>query len=175
MLYRGMQLKNKPLFVIGTALVLATFLVFPVGPYRERNSYRCTVCFAKRDVFRWWFGSWRDFSIHIGGSKEVISEKAFGETFLREHTTHQWEFAQGSPYYWGSRWGGCALGSGRRVSQVFETYEMIPDFRNFIDEQLKNGMLSSNTLVAIVSDNSLEETPLRKQGNDLIDRYFARR
>jgi hypothetical protein len=175
MLYTGMQLKKKRWLVIGTALILATFLLYPVGPYRERNSYRCTVCFAKRDVFRWSFGSWHSFSFPITGSKEVISEKTFGEKFLREHKTHQWEFAQGSPYYWGCRWGGCALGRGRHVSQVFEMYEMVPDFRDFIDEQLKSGTLSSNTVVAIFSDRSREETLLQKQGNELIDGFFARR
>jgi hypothetical protein len=51
---------------------------------------------------------------------------------------------------------------------------MIPDFRDFIHEQLRNGTLSSDTLIAIVRDNAREETPLRKQGDELIDSFFAR-
>jgi hypothetical protein len=170
-----MRLTKKRLLLIGTVLIVGVFALLPFGPYRERNSYRCSVCFAKKDSFRWWVGSWHDFAIPISKQTEVISQAKFGERFLPAHKVHQWEFAQGSPYYWGRRWGGCALGSGRHVSQIFETYESIPEFRELIQEQIRIGALNSNTFIAIISDTARGETPLQKQGDELMDRFFSRR
>lgn len=167
------MLMSKRRAVVGVIIaMIAIAALFPVGPYRERNTYRCDVCFAKRDVFRWWFGSWGTFAFPISGRSEVISETKFGERFLPDHKKHLWSFAQGSPYYWGARWGGCALGSGRHLGQAFPMYEDSEEFRTFIENKITAGKLTPAKVVSILSDRSRGKGAENSEDLALVNEFF---
>lgn len=169
-----MRIKTRTALILLTVatITMIAAVVFQVGPYRERNSYRCDICFAERDEFRWWFGAWGAFAIPISGRSEIIGQTKFGQTFLPEHTQHRWVFAQGSPYYWGSRWGGCALGSGRHASQTFAMYEESSEFRAFIDKKISAGRLTRFQVVEIFSEPSREASSDDLKQKYLLDEFF---
>src|SRR6266851_2325523 len=81
--------------------------------YKERDSYRCQVCSSTKDVVQWRLGAWTGGSVPLSPKWERVAATQFLHDFLPTNHTHDWKFAQGSPYYFfGTRWGGCALGGG---------------------------------------------------------------
>src|SRR6476620_7239633 len=112
-----MKAKARRRTIILLAVMIAGVAVWPGLVYRERTSYRCQVCFAKRDRFQWWIGRWESFAVPVTPASEHVSASKFCQDFLPNHNAHTWSFAQGSPYYWGLMWGGCGIGAGRRTSQ----------------------------------------------------------
>jgi hypothetical protein len=68
-------------------------------------------------------------------------------------------FAQGSPYYFfGTSWGGCALGRGRHTSEVCDMYDSIPEFREFIERKFVDGSLSRSNFITLVSSSHKGES-----------------
>src|ERR1043165_3439193 len=116
----------------GVAIVSALLL-----HYKERDSFRCQSCWARKDVFQWRLGSWSGFSVPLTPSWEHITETRFAHDFLSSSHIHDWKFAQGSPYhFFGTTWGSCAIGGRRHVSELCEMYESSPEFRAFISRGL---------------------------------------
>ena len=114
---------------LGSVAAIAALLFH----FKQRDSYGCQGCLARKDVFQWRLGAWMDFSIPLTPSWERITESRFLRAFLPPGHTHVWKFAQGSPYhFFGTTWGGCALGEGRRVSKLCEMYESNRQFRRFL-------------------------------------------
>jgi hypothetical protein len=149
-----MNARTRRRLVVVFAGVFACIAVWPGLVYRERSSYRCDVCFAKRDRLQWWIGRWEFLAIPITPAKEEVTASKFGEDFLPSHSQHTWKFAQGSPYYWGFMWGGCGIGAGRHRSQTLREYESNARFRKFVQGRLRNGSMDRARVIAVFSDTS---------------------
>jgi hypothetical protein len=158
--------------VAGTVLALAALVLH----YKQRDSYRCQICFAKKDVFQWRLGSWAGASIPLTPRWERSTDTQFQRDFLPADHVHDWMFAQGSPYhFFGTTWGGCAIGGGRHVSELCETYESSEEFRSFIAQKLRDGSLSKSNVIALMSaPHTSEPSPLKKDADALLDKFFAR-
>jgi amino acid transporter len=162
----------KPICVGLTAFVMLVLIFYN---YKERNSYRCNTCFAKKDAFQWRLGQWgsNDSSIPLSSKWENISETNFLKDFIGE-TLHQhdWNHAQGSPYYFFGLGGfrGCAIGDGRHISYLSKKYEENERFRAFIQKKLLAGILTKQKFIDMYSFKPFDgKSPLEKEGNDL---YF---
>jgi hypothetical protein len=155
--------------VIACAFVLGSFVF---GPFRERRTYFCQTCFARKDVYQWNVGQWSKFSLPVSRHTYLITPSHFGGDFLAEHTQHNFVFAQGSPYYWGRHWSGCALGAGRHLSEAFQTYEREPDFRSYIGQALKDGKMKTNDVVRLMVEGAKLENPAWREANQLVSDYY---
>ena len=164
--------RKRWFLAIGGVAVLAGFLFH----YKMRDSYRCQVCWATKDLFQWRVGSWGTFSIPITPSWERISETYFRHDLLPPGHIHAWQFAQGSPYYFfGTTSAGCAIGPGRHVSQFSQVYESSPEFRGFISQRLGDESLTKSNVIAMVSaPRSSKPTSKQKEADALLETFFAR-
>src|ERR1700733_9489331 len=103
--------KRKRWWVVGGVVLALSFLLLN---YKESDSYRCQICFASQSVSQWRLGGWGVASLPLTPSWVRISETRFEHDFFATNHVHQWALAQGSPYYFfGTTWGGCAIGGGR--------------------------------------------------------------
>src|SRR5262245_7662923 len=99
--------RKRWFIVLGGVAIVAALLFH----YKERDSYRCQICWTEKDVFQWRVGSWGGLSIPLAPRWERISETRFLHDLLPPDHIHNWKFAQGSPYhFFGTTWGGCAIG-----------------------------------------------------------------
>jgi hypothetical protein len=126
-------------------------------------------------VFQWRLGSWGGFSVPLTPSWERITETRFAHDFLSSGHIHAWKFAQGSPYhFFGTTWGGCAIGGGRHVSELCQMYEYSPEFRAFISRGLGNGTLTRSNITAMMSGPRLSEpSATQKEAGALLETFFA--
>lgn len=156
------------------AFVFIGSLVALFGHYKERTTFRCQSCWAKRDVFQWRFGSWSGYSVPISSKKEKIGDTQFLKDFIPATHNHDWVFAQGSPYlFFGTSWAGCGIGSGRYVSQICNLYESFPEFRIFIKERLNHGGVSKSQIIDLASHPRGGEPPeIRDEVTKLIDSFW---
>lgn len=145
--------------------------------YKERDSYRCQVCFAGRDVFQWRLGLWPDPFMPLTPRWERIVGTRFLHDFLPVNHVHDWKFAQGSPYFFfGTTWGGCAIGGGRHGSELCQLYESSPEFRVFVEKKLRDGSLNRSNVVAVMSiQRTGEPSPLQKEADALLKAFFQSR
>ena len=167
-----MTAKTRLVVVVGAVAAVAALLLH----YKQRDSSRCQICFAKKDVFQWRLGSWAGASIPLTPSWERVSDTHFQQDFLPGDHVHDWMFAQGSPYYFfGTSWRGCAIGGGRYVSELCQMYESSPDFRTFITQKLRDGSLAKSNVVALMSIRRTGESSLlQKDADTLLETFFAR-
>lgn len=164
--------RRRLLLVIGAAATVAILLLH----YKQRDSYRCQVCFAKKDEFQWRLGAWMRFSVPLTPTWERITETRFRQDFLPPDHIHDWKFAQGSPYhFFGTTWGGCAIGGGRHVSELCQIYESSPQFRTFITQKMRDGSLAKSNVVALISiARTGEASPLQKDADALLETFYSR-
>lgn len=165
---RRFHSKRLLIVLAGIAALAAAVLNF-----KQRDSYRCQVCFSTRSVFRWRIGAWPEYSIPMSPKWQELIETQFARDFLSADHKHDWMYAQGSPYYWfGTKWGGCAIGSGRHVNDLCQIYESDRDFRTFVQARLRNGSLTKSNIVALFSVKPGSESPaLRKDTTALLDEF----
>jgi len=165
-------IRKHVLLVIGTIAAVAVLLLH----YKERDSYRCQVCSATKDVFQWRLGLWMGASVPLSPTWERVTETHFRQDFLPADHIHDWKYAQGSPYYFfGTTWGGCAIGSGRQMNEVCQIYESSPEFRTFLQTKMRDGSLSKKNVVALMSSpRTGEASPQQKDADGLLDTFFGR-
>jgi len=163
------KMRRRLLFAIGAIAVLLL-------NFKQRDSYRCQVCFSTKDVFQWRLGSWAGASVPLTPQWERVTSTRFFKDFLSLHHTHVWKFAQGSPYYFfGTTWGGCAIGGGRHVNPLCSMYDSSPDFRLFTQAKLNDGSLTKSNVIALMSSPRTEDTsPEQKQAKEVINKFLAR-
>src|SRR4051794_3058335 len=166
------QTRKRLLLVIGSVAAVAALLLH----YKQRDSYRCQICFASKNVFQWRIGSWTGLSVPLTPSWQRITETRFRQDFLPSDHVHGWMFAQGSPYhFFGTTWGGCAIGGGRRVSELCQMYESSPEFRTFISQKMRDGSLAKSNVVALISiARTREPSPLQKDADALLETFYSR-
>lgn len=137
--------------VFTLAGVIAGLFVL-LGHYVERDSYRCRVCSTKKYDSQLRVGLWVGPSIPLTPTWERVVETRFLHEVLPPNHTHDWMFAQGSPYYlFGAKWGGCAIGGGRHSNQICDMYESSPEFRSFIQTKLQNGSLNNTNFITLMA------------------------
>ena len=136
--------------------------------YKERHTYICQICQSSKHVFQWKLGFWPDESVPLSPKWQHVDETKFYHDFFIGGHIHIWKFAQGSPYYFfGTTWGGCALGSGCKENGPLHIYESDSEFRAFVQGKLQNGTLDrlavishlpapSQTLDAKITQNDIE-------------------
>ncbi len=168
-----MTLGTRRFLVFVGVIVAGVALLFH---YQERDSYQCQTCFARRHEFQWRFGSWQGTSIPLTPSWQRITETHLRQDFFPNTHAHTWVFRQGSPYhFFGTTWGGCALGVSRHVNTSFKLYESAPEFREFIQEKLRNGSLTKSNLISILSSGSAaQESALEQDSEALVRAFMAR-
>lgn len=138
--------------------------------YKQRDSYRCQICFARKDVFQWRFGSWMELSVPLTPKREQIGETRFLDDFVHEPHIHDWRYEQGSPYrFFGTTWAGCALGRG--LNQLCQMYEYHPGFQAFIARKIDDGSLSKSDFMTLMSSSRTDE-PSRKDAEALLKEFF---
>jgi hypothetical protein len=169
-----MRIVTRKRILIGLGGIAFVFLL--LFHYKERDSYRCQSCSSVKNVFQWRLGTWIGGSIPLTPAWEQIDESHLRRDFFPINHVHDWKFAQGSPYhFFGTKWGGCALGAGRQMSSFCQTYESNLRFRTFILEKLKDGSLARSNVIAMVSEpRSEEQTPLQKESDALLDAFYSR-
>jgi hypothetical protein len=167
-----MKIRKRWFIALGGAAAVAGLLFH----YKERDSYRCQICWSRMDRLQWRLGLWGSFSVPLTPSWERITETRFFHDFLSSGHAHAWKFAQGSPYhFFGTTWGGCAIGSGRHVSELCQMYESSPKFRAFISRGLDDGALTRSNVLAMMSYPRLTEPSLiQKEADALLETFFAR-
>jgi len=165
--------RKRLLLVIGSVIAVAALFLH----YMQRDSYRCQVCFTKKDAFQWRLGEWGDWSVPLTPRWERITETRFAHDFIPADHVHDWMFAQGSPYrFFGTTWAGCAIGAGRRVSGLCQMYESSSEFRAFLQGRLRDGSLAKSNLIAMVSVPRTGESPSQKKDADeLLEAFFSQR
>jgi len=166
---------RKRLFIVIVGIASLFALSFH---YKERYSYQCQLCFSRKDVFQWRLGSWggAGSSVPLSPNWERLEESEFRHDFFGADHVHDWNFIQGSPYYFfGTKWGGCALGAGRDTGALYQTYESAPDFRAFVQAKLHDGSLTKSNVIAMMSEPpSHEDTPLQKDSDALLHAFYSR-
>jgi hypothetical protein len=156
-------------------IVLAVIAAFPVlvFNYKQHRSYRCEICFAKNEAVQWRLGASHGPSLPLTPTRERITGSHFQEDFVSASHAHKWLFAQGSPYhFFGTTWGGCAIGIGSCLSRAVPIYESDPMFRGFIAEKLRDGSLTKSNFMAMMSIPSMEKPNLQKQTDALLNEFF---
>ena len=145
--------RRKKILAAGIVLIVLAALGLH---YKQRDSFTCASCASRRHLFQWRLGIWRGPSIPLSGSRERIDSSALYVDFPANGHEHDWKFSQGSPYnFFGTVWGGCALGSGARINFFCRSYEMKNEFRQFISDKVARGELSRDTIVRIAALPSL--------------------
>jgi hypothetical protein len=156
--------------VAGAVIVVVCLL-----NYRERRSYVCQVCFSGRDDYQWRVGDWGTLSLPITPTSSQFRFSGFAKDFALTNHQHQWKFAQGSPYFFfGTRWGGCALGGGRHTSDLFRIYETDDEFRKYVRDRIANGSISTAKFIELAGCMDREETIGKKQAEEFVEGYFEK-
>lgn len=135
-------------FAIGFVLLAA--LAPPYGLRRDRDTYQCHTCLSKRHEFQWKVGEWSSPSLPLSPKHTVIEESKTYRRFTPQPHVHEWQYYQGSPYYWfGTTWGGCALGTRRHLNSLASSLEKsFGEIDDFLDSKLAAGQLTTNQLYA---------------------------
>lgn len=120
--------------------------------YKERDSYSCPVCFSRQHVYQWRLGLWIGMSLPLTPAWQITEESKLLGNIIDEKHQHNWEFYQGSPYYFfGTTWGGCALGGGRRANDIVELYNEEQGFRDLISKKIISDKLSRERFLELCS------------------------
>jgi len=154
--------------VIGGLAILAVLSPFFI--YKERRSFQCSGCLSIKHMYQWHAGIWSEFSIPISFPQTAEEKSHTVHDFVPPNHTHNWVFAQASPYVWfGTKWAGCAIGRGRSRNEFAHCYEDSEDFRRFIRKKQREGLDSEVVYQMLILPKSLVES----QKNDLkfIDYY----
>jgi hypothetical protein len=165
--------RSRVLIALGVVAAIAALLFH----YKQRDSYRCQICFATKSFLQWRIGVWGAPSVPLTPSWERITETRFEKDFMSSNHVHTWIFAQGSPYYFfGTTWGGCAIGAGRHVSDLCYMYETSPTFRSFLAQELRDGSLTKSNVIALTSIQRTGEkaSPLQNDADALLAKYYSR-
>ena len=150
--------------------------------YKERNNYECTACHSRKHLFQWRVGFWAGISFPLSSQWEQINESALCQDFFANRHVHDWVFAQGSPYYFfGTSWGGCAIGRGGDRNEFVQWYEIDSEFQQFIAVKVAQGKLPRDIVVQFaslpswydeVALNDAEKNKLRLLSETLVDEYL---
>ena len=165
---------------LGVSLLLLAMVAPPYGLYRERDTYQCSTCLSKRDVFQWRIGDWGSHSIPVSLRREQIVDSMTFKQFAPRPHVHDWQFAQGSPYYWfGTQWGGCAIGGGRHRNDLGELMERsIYGFNDYVSRRIIKGDITTNQLYeALISpcrwrEDTNAPTLAQARAQQLADEFF---
>ena len=173
---------------IAVSFLLLAANLPPWGLRRDRDSFQCMTCLSRRDLFQWKIGPWSSQALPVSSQRSIITESKTLRFFAPQPHIHQWQFAQGSPYYWfGKAWCGCALGEGRYRNDLAMMVEgswagtgwLGAD--RFLEDKLNSGDLSTNQLYqALISPKFWKEdkalpTPDQKLAQQLADEGFMLR
>ena len=143
--------------------------------FQERDTFQCETCLAERHVLQWRIGFWRTASLPLAPKQTTIRYEQFGRDMLAADHSHEWHFAQGSPYAWfGRTWFGCALGRYRQSHWV-KIYAEEPMFRQIIKRAIEAGKFSKQELIegATGSSNASKESERRLEA--LFDLFLDQR
>jgi len=161
-----MTRRKKILNIVWAFIALAVLLLFH---FKERNSYICSECFSGRNQFQWRIGIWKGIDLPLSSQWEQVNDSVIFQDFFTDEHAHNWVFAQGSPYYFfGTKWGGCALGIGRHRNEFVQAYEGDPEYRQLITEMIENGKLSPEIIEwfleipAFYDEDSFDKEEMRK-------------
>jgi len=168
-----MAMRPARKYVIVGVLCLAGLFVV-LANYKQRDSYRCQTCWARKDIFQWRAGAWEELSVPLSPKWESVEETHFLHDFFPSEHVHDWKYAQGSPMYrFGTQWGGCAIGPGRHVSLFCDFYEKSPKFRTFIQAKMGDGSITTARLMALALEPGYgESSAIRREVNELIAAFF---
>ncbi len=154
-----------PLRVI--ALIL---IAFAVGSFvfKNRSTFQCVRCLSTQHLFQWHCGGWMGVSFPLSSQRAVVQESHIYKDLVSKPHAHEWVFRQGSPYYWfGTTWGGCALGLGADRNPTADLYEALPDFRDFVRQKIREGRLTPAYAVDLFLAHSVTDSEEGLSSSDM--------
>ena len=166
-----------------TLVVLLFALVATFLAYRERSTFQCSSCLSTRNEYRWRIGLWSELDPPLSPKRVVVVPSFTFATMIGTNHTHTWVFAQGSPYYFfGTKWGGCAIGSRGRHGEFGTLFERQAEFREFVFAKIVSGQITTNDIVQFVRlppTRDLENTDATAQialaqSKKLLDEFFEK-
>ena len=136
----------------------------------------CATCRSRQLATQWRLGEWGDWSIPLMvPSKHVTESRAFHDLFTAAHR-HTWIFAgETASRPLGVFSHGCAIGSGlgASIDSVGFMYESDAGFREFIQEKLRNGSLTKERFLELMTSNEQASAVTRKEAYDLVMRFMG--
>ena len=145
------------------SVLLAAALWLLLCHYHYVEHYHCSECLARRTDAQWRVGVtplgyplFHDSGTVYGPGSFALLRRvgavepslATTQLFPPSHT-HRWTFVQGSPYYlFGTRWAGCALGSGYRYTPFAYAWGDA-GFREYVSHLVESGRYSREHLVQL--------------------------
>ena len=166
-----MSIKKK---ILISLTVLIGFLIVGSYTFKEKRNYKCKFCHSKKHEYQWFFGSWATGSIPLTSSRDEIDLSNIYNCFFKDEHQHEWIFSQGSPYYFfGTKWGGCALGSNRHMNEFAMELEFYEDFRKYVIKLEEEGKIKRDTVYKLISLSSDDkESALHKQLTTIMDNFM---
>jgi len=140
--------RRRKILILGPVLALA--VVALLLHFKQRDTYKCSSCHSKRHVYQWRLGIWHSWSVPLSTGWEDIECSQLHQGLFPDDHQCAWTYFQGSPYhFFGTRWGGCAIGSSRHINRFCQWYEMNSDFRKMVQAKIEQGQVTKETLQQI--------------------------
>lgn len=168
-------LQNTIFGGLAALLLLSPFLI-----YTERQSYQCPGCLSKKHVYQWHAGIWPEFAVPISFQRTVEEDSRTLSDFAPPNHTHDWIFAQGSPYIWfGTSWAGCAIGRRGSMNEFAQSYEGSENFREFVRRKQREGLDSKTVYQILILPRTLKDNQINdskvfdymKRSKELFEEY----
>jgi len=160
---------NIKKIIVMTIITLITLCVLGSFIYKERMSYGCYDCRSRKHEYQWFIGLWGGFDLPISFQNNVIDESRIYKDFFNDKHKHNWQFSQGSPYYFfGTRWGGCALGRRPPMNDFVGYYEVYEDFREYVKKMEKQGKIDKERILSFLKIEGENE-----EINEFIDKFMS--
>ena len=120
--------------------------------YKEKHRYKCRLCQSLSYRIRWAVGNRKGASVTIW-SRETIRQSNIYRILFDEEHSHDWEFAYGvRPSLLGVLQKASLHASvGAQMNRFARSYESTPLFREFIDKQIEQGILTLDQLYQILA------------------------
>jgi len=174
-------LKRPKVFV--PVLVFALVVLFtPLSFYKVRESYQCSGCCSKLDVYQWKFGHPEFCVLPATPHWQNLRVSRTFQDFAPTNHEHQWVFAQGSPYRLGLKMYACAIGSGRNIGKLGSHYELDEDFRKYVALQEREQKLTRDQILTLLTlpwnpdpsqTNNAAFQEIARISENMLDKYFS--
>lgn len=136
--------------ILAVCIGLLAALLLLLFHFKQRDTYKCASCHSKLNVYQWRLGMWHSWSVPLSPRWERVDKTQLRQHLFSLDHEHEWRYFQGSPYhFFGTTWGGCALGSSGNMNEFCQWYEMDPNFRRIIQTKIEDGRVSKETLQRI--------------------------
>ncbi len=126
-----MSRKRKIVMFLSGFAILGLLLLFH---FKQRDSYKCSICQSYKHVYQWRVGLWWGWSAPLTPKWEEIEKSEIRKSFFDENHEDSWLYAHGNDR-----------------NHFSELYESVPCTRAFIAQKIKAGELRKEIVRKIVA------------------------